>query len=105
MSKKSNSNRAYNRMQHHNPYVNMSNEQRYELLEDAKDGVFRIITRNKYRWGYENWVKMTTAIAMGEYATIHNIVSAFRQSQSKKSVMALVEEIELINKSMIYERK
>lgn len=103
MSKKFKSNP--NRAHHTDPYAVMSAEQRFELLQTAKDGVFKIITFNKYRWGYENWVTMTSAMALGDYKAIHNIISGFRSSQSKKSALALIEEIECIKKSIkAYER-
>lgn len=73
-------------------------EQLYYMIEDAKDGIFSIITFNKYRWGYENWCKMTTAIAVGDYSTIRSIVNGFRDSQSKRSVIALLNEIDKLNK-------
>lgn len=73
-------------------------EQRYHLIKDAKDGIFSIITFNKYRWGYENWCRMTTAITIGDYATIRNIVNGFRDSQSKRSVIAFLDDIDKFNK-------
>lgn len=73
-------------------------EQRYSLIKDAKDGIFSIITFNKYRWGYENWCKMTTAITIGDYSTIRSIVSGFRDSQSKRTVMTFLDDIDRFNK-------
>lgn len=73
-------------------------EQRYHLIQVAKDGIFSIITFNKYRWGYENWCKMTTAISIGDYTTVRSIVSTFRDSQSKRSVMAFLDDIDRFNK-------
>lgn len=86
MSKKSKKHRKHNRI--------ISTEQRYDLLNEAKDGIFSVITFNKYRWGYENWVKMTTAITMSDYKTIRNIVSGFRDTQSKRTVLELLDDIE-----------
>lgn len=85
MSKKK-KNRKHNRI--------LSPEQRYDLLNEAKDGIFNVITFNKYRWGYENWVKMTTAITMGDYNSIRSIVSGFRDTQSKRTVLELLDDIE-----------
>lgn len=86
MSKKSKKHRKHNRI--------LSPEQRFDLLNEAKDGIFSVITFNKYRWGYENWVKMTTAITMGDYNTIRTIVSDFRDTQSKRTVLELLDDIE-----------
>jgi hypothetical protein len=41
---------------------------------------------------------MTTAITIGDYATIRSIVSGFRDSQSKRSVMAFLDDIDKFNK-------
>lgn len=73
-------------------------EERYYMIESAKDGIFSIITFNKYRWGYENWCKMTTAIAVGDYNTIRHIVNGFRDSQSKRSVITFLNEIDKLNR-------
>lgn len=72
----------------------LSPAQRFDLLNEAKDGIFAVITFNKYRWGYENWVKMTTAITIGDYNTIRSIVSGFRDTQSKRTVLELLDDIE-----------
>ena len=73
-------------------------EQRCHLIENAKDGIFSIITFNKYRWGYENWCKLTAAITIGDYKTVRSIVSNFRDSQSKRSVMAFLDDIDKFNR-------
>lgn len=86
MSKKKNRNRKKNRI--------LSPEQKFDMLNEAKDGIFAVITFNKYRWGYENWVKMTTAITMSDYHTVRSIVSGFRDTQSKRTVLELLDDIE-----------
>ena len=73
-------------------------EQKYHLIQNAKDGIFSIITFNKYRWGYENWCKMTTAITIGDYAIIRSIVNGFRESQSKRSVIEFLNDIDKFNR-------
>jgi hypothetical protein len=90
MSKKSKKHRKNQRK--HNRIL--SPEQRFDLLNEAKDGIFSVITFNKYRWGYENWVKMTTAITLSDYHTIRTIVSGFRDTQSKRTVLELLDDIE-----------
>ena len=70
-------------------------EERYEMLETAKDQVVEIAwsQRSDKRWGYANWVKITQHIRADEYDKIIPIVEAQRAGKSRTLMLQYLDDI------------
>lgn len=86
------------------PYSNILNctpNERYEMLETAKDQVVEIAWSNRSdkRWGYANWVKITQLIRGNDYESIVPIVKEQRAGKSRTLMLQYLDDIIALERS------
>ena len=76
-------------------------EERYNMLETAKDQVLEIAWSNRSdkRWGYNNWVKITQLIRGNDYESIIPIIKGFRPSKSRTLMLQYLDDIIALERS------
>lgn len=76
-------------------------EERYEMLETAKDQVVELAwsNRSNKRWGYANWVQITQHIRCDEYDKIIPIIKGFSPSKSRTLMLQYLDDIIALERS------
>lgn len=76
--------------------IGCSDEDRCNMLNLAKDEVVDIAYANRFNWGYENWVTMTSHIRCGEYHKLIPIVKGFKPSKSRTIMLQYLDDIKAL---------
>ena len=85
----------------YNNILSCTLEERYNMLETAKDQVLEIAWSNRSdkRWGYTNWVKITQLIRGNDYESIIPIIKEFKPSKSRTLMLQYLDDIIALERS------
>ena len=76
-----------------NKKLYLTQAQKYDMLNAAKDALFNVVNLKKYTWGYENWCTLMEYINAGFYHKMKGVISGFRNTKNKRYALELIDDI------------
>ena len=71
----------------------LTEAQRYDMLEQAKDSLFELIHIKKWSWGYEAWCDLLFMLQAERWDSMESKIRTFRNTKNSRLALEIIADI------------